>query len=82
MGAIEDELVEIRRICAEYSPDNIYNCDETGIYLKELSSKSYTFRGDKAGGKPIREARVSLLMCVNASGSSVRKAETMSALRP
>jgi hypothetical protein len=50
MSAIEDELIEIRRICAEYSPDNIYNCDETGLYLKELNSKSYTVRGDKAGG--------------------------------
>ncbi|KAG0060445.1 hypothetical protein BGZ89_012264 [Linnemannia elongata] len=34
MDAIKPELGEITQICSEYYPDNIYNCDEIGLYLK------------------------------------------------
>lgn len=81
MDAIKPELDEITQICSEYRPNNIYNCDETGPYLKELNSKSYTVGGDNVGGKASRACRVSLLVCANASGTSIRKAETMSSLR-
>ncbi|KAG0271032.1 hypothetical protein BGZ95_001230, partial [Linnemannia exigua] len=26
-------MAEIRKICSEYNPDDIYNCDETGIFI-------------------------------------------------
>jgi hypothetical protein len=81
MKAIQPELDTITQICSDYHPDNIYNCDETGLYLKELNSKSYTVDGDNAGSKPSRACRVSLLVCANASGTSIRKAKTMSSLR-
>ncbi|OAQ22274.1 hypothetical protein K457DRAFT_45895, partial [Linnemannia elongata AG-77] len=32
LEAIEPELAEIRQLCAMYDPENIYNCDETGLY--------------------------------------------------
>lgn len=80
LNAIEPGLVAIRKLASEFTSDNIYNCDETR--MKELNSKSYTVGGNDAGGKPGRAARVSLLVCVNASGLSIRKAETMSSLRP
>lgn len=82
--AIEPELRNIRAVCANYSPDDIYNCDETGVYLKELVTKSYTVPEGTGGTKPNRSARVSILFCVNASGSSLILAEDpkMSALRP
>ncbi|KAG0246457.1 hypothetical protein BG011_002429, partial [Mortierella polycephala] len=40
LESIEPELVQIRELYAQYTPDNIYNCDETGFYLKELVHKS------------------------------------------
>jgi len=82
--AIEPELRDIRAVCANYSPDDIFNCDETGVYLKELVTKSYTVPEKTSGSKPNRSARVSILFCVNASGSSLVLSEDpkMSALRP
>ncbi|KAF9899023.1 hypothetical protein BX616_003354, partial [Lobosporangium transversale] len=62
-------------------PDNIYNCDETGFYFKELEHKSYTTQVSKAGIKANRSCRVSILFCINASGTSLLKAESMSALK-
>jgi hypothetical protein len=39
-----------------YSPDDIYNDDETGLYFKCLPDKTYTFRSEKChGGKKSKE---------------------------
>lgn len=36
----------------QYSPDDIFNADETALYWKLLSDKTLTFKGDDcAGGK-------------------------------
>ncbi|KAI1300507.1 hypothetical protein EDD11_006182 [Mortierella claussenii] len=67
--AIAERMNEIRNICSDYKPDNIYNCDETGMYLKVLFNHSYT-------------TEEFTLFCVNASGSSLARAGTVEALRP
>ncbi|KAF9551131.1 hypothetical protein EC957_010017 [Mortierella hygrophila] len=35
-------MAEIRTICSEYDPDDIYNCDETEMYLLEVPAHSYS----------------------------------------
>jgi hypothetical protein len=83
MDAIAGRMEEIRNICSGFEPENIYNCDETGLYLKELSTHSYTMEELTSGVKPERGAsRVSILFCVNATGSSLVRAATVEALRP
>ncbi|KAG0257715.1 hypothetical protein BGZ95_005151 [Linnemannia exigua] len=44
----------MRAVCAIYSVEDIYNCDETGIYLKELATKSCTVPEGKSGVKANR----------------------------
>jgi len=81
--AIAERMKEIRNICSNFEPDDIYNCDETGMYLKELSTRSYTTEEFVSGAKAERgEARVSILFCVNATGSSLARAAKVEALRP
>jgi len=83
MDAIAERMDEIRKICSNFEPDDIYNCDETGLYLKELSAHSYTTEELMSGTKAERGAsRVSILFCVNATGSSLARAATVEALRP
>jgi hypothetical protein len=85
MEAIEPELVAIRQLCAQYckyTPDNIFNCDETGIYVKELDTKSYTTALSTTGAKAIRDCRVSILFCINASGTPLAMAKEKKSLRP
>lgn len=82
LDAIEPELVTTREICKEYNPEDIYNCDETGMYLKELDTKSYTVIKSTAGAKAARDCRVSILFCINASGSSLALSKKYPALKP
>lgn len=82
LDAIEPELDKIRRICAQYTPDNIFNCDETGMYVKELDTKSYATPLSKSGAKAFRDCRVSILFCINASDTSLNLAKTKKSLKP
>ncbi|KAG0264779.1 hypothetical protein BGZ95_003527 [Linnemannia exigua] len=50
--AIAGRMDEIRNICFKFKPDDIYNCDETGMYLKELSAHSYTTEELMSAAKP------------------------------
>jgi len=82
--AIAERMDEIRTISSGFNPDDIYNCDETGMYLKELSTHSYTTKEFMSGAKSERGTanRVSILFCVNATGSSLVRADKVEALKP
>ena len=52
-----------------YSPDCIYNADETGLFYKLLPNKTLTYKGDRCiRGKKSKE-RVTILSACNISGS-------------
>lgn len=69
---IKDEVQKIMEELNNYELDDIYNCDETGLYLKWLSS--WTLDLIKASGaKPAKNDRVSVLLCTNATGTDKRK---------
>lgn len=81
---IEPRMAEIRRICSKYDPDDIYNCDETGMYLLEVYNRSFTIPDFVKAAKPTRGTgtRVSILFCINATGSSLARETEIPALRP
>ena len=58
---------EIAKQLEAFDPRDIYNCDETGIYLKALSNRSLAFKS--ISGKTARDARVSILLCCNADAT-------------
>lgn len=52
-----------------FLPQQVFNCDETGLFWKRMPSKTYITKEEKAlpGHKPM-EDRLTLLLCGNASG--------------
>jgi len=72
LEACQARIEEIKETLATFPLENIYNCDETGLYLKALSNKTID-TGPIHGRKIIREARVSILLCSNTTGSDKRK---------
>ena len=57
----------------EYAEEDIFNCDETGIFYKLTPEKTLKFKGEKCvGGKKSKE-RLTVLLCANMTGNEKRK---------
>ncbi|XP_052074066.1 tigger transposable element-derived protein 4-like [Mytilus californianus] len=67
--AMNDWVTELKGIMTDFTPDNIFNADETGLFYKLLPEKTLEFKGvDCSGGKRSKE-RLTVMVCTNMSGS-------------
>ncbi|GFT68118.1 tigger transposable element-derived protein 1 [Trichonephila clavipes] len=58
----------------DYSVDQVFNADETGLYWKKLPNRTYIAKDEKtASGHKASKDRVTLLLCSNASGDRMLK---------
>jgi len=63
---LDDKWPVIR---AGYSPEDIYNADETGLFFKMLPNATYNSKFDVANGKKLSKERVTVLVCANMTGT-------------
>ncbi|KAG6934571.1 tigger transposable element derived 5 [Chelydra serpentina] len=67
--------IELKKLLEEgcYTVDQVYNCDKTGLCFKMLPNRTLATRTDshKREGFKQRKDRVTLLFCVNKSGSHI-----------
>lgn len=61
------EMVKIRQALSTYAPQDIFNCDETGLYWKMIPDKSLSTQS--IPGRKKEKARISALFCCNSDSS-------------
>ena len=64
---VEDGRKKLRESLHEYSPDRIYNMDETGLFLRLEPNKTLA-TGPVSGTKMCKQ-RIAVALCSNADGS-------------
>ncbi|XP_039747898.1 tigger transposable element-derived protein 4 [Pararge aegeria] len=57
----------------KYSPEDIFNADETGLFFKLTPDKTLKFKGEKCVGGKLSKERITVLMAANMSGTEKRK---------
>lgn len=76
-GSCDESVIPVflrnfQNILAEngYDPEQIYNCDETGLVFKGLPRRTNVSSNEKtAPGKKVPKERVTIMPCVNATGN-------------
>jgi len=68
----DDEWIkrEWPKIIAEYSPEDTYNADETGLYFRAMPEHTYLFKNKIAEGFKYSKERVTVLCCANMKGEN------------
>ena len=68
---VADWQSRIERICEGYSPDNIFNLDETGLFFRALPSKSLVLKGDSCKGGKKAKDRLTVMLCCSWTGEKL-----------
>ena len=63
---------KLPKICAGYHPRDIYNCNETDLFLSALPQKSLISNRAEHSGVKVSRDRFSVLMCTNTLGEKIQ----------
>ncbi|CCE26998.1 uncharacterized protein CPUR_00470 [Claviceps purpurea 20.1] len=66
-SAVLDQLIAVRSIIAQYRPEDVYNCDETGLVWNSTLEKALSTQ-KKAETKPLNSQITALFTC-NSTGT-------------
>ena len=74
---VDIELVEnyqqrIPDIVRGYSADDIFNCDETGLYLRALPDRTLSVKGESSKGIKLSKERVTLMFACSSTGEKIQ----------
>ena len=75
-GDIDKNVVEnwkekLPKLCEGYEPKNIFNMDETGVFFKDTTRKTFHIKGeDCPGGKRSKE-RITVVFCASLTGEKL-----------
>lgn len=75
-GAAAKYPDQLKKIIEEggYSPDQIFNADETALFWKRMPQRTYIAKNQKsASGHKSAKERICVLLCSNAAGTLITK---------
>lgn len=58
-------------LCSGYSPENIFNADETALFYKQIPSKTLHYKTEQAKGGKLRKERLTVLLCASSVGEKL-----------
>ena len=70
-GSVSEDMVRDwkSQLLEEFSPDDIFNADQTGLFWKCLPDKTLSLKGEKCSGGKRSKDRITVLVCSSMSGS-------------
>ncbi|KAK3104668.1 hypothetical protein FSP39_007460 [Pinctada imbricata] len=71
IDTVADWKLKLSTIIQDYDLENVFNMDETGLFFKDTTRKTFYFKGeDCAGGKKSKE-RITVALCSSVSGEKL-----------
>lgn len=63
----------LKKVLKDYTPDNIFNADETALFFKCLPNKTLTFKNDNCFGGKHSKDRITVMVASNMTGKEKLK---------
>lgn len=60
-------------LCEGYSPEEIFNADETGLFYNLTPDKTLKFKGEECKGGKLSKTRITVLVAANMTGTCKKK---------
>jgi hypothetical protein len=78
-SSVADETVnrwtkeQLPKILDGWQPNQVYNCDESGLFYKMMPNRTLATKGEEVHGSKKSKERVTLMFCANADGTDKMK---------
>lgn len=59
-------------LCKDYSAENIFNMDKTGLFFRDTSRKTFHFKGDDCSGGKRSKERITVALCASLTGEKLK----------
>ena len=69
---VDDWKARLGTICEVYDEKDIFNCDETGVFYRELPSKSFVQKGASSSGVKINKNRFTAMVACSMTGEKLK----------
>ena len=79
---VNDWSKRLPLVCEGYELNNIFNCDETGLYWRALPSRSMIRKGNDPAGVKTSKDRFTLMLCCSATGEKLQPLMIGKAAKP
>ena len=76
-GDVDDDCVNewklrLPELCGNLHPKDIFNLDETGLFFKDTSKKTFHFTGDDCAGGKMSKERITVSLCSSMLGEKLK----------
>lgn len=71
-GVVDDFKARLPLLLQGYKPEDIYNCDESGLYFRGIPTKSFIKSGDSCSGVKVLKERITVLFTVSSVGEKMK----------
>jgi hypothetical protein len=72
MDTVNDFQSRIDTIVRDYKPQDMFNCDETGLFFRALPDKTLAQKKSACKGGKIAKERLTVMFCCSASGEKLK----------
>lgn len=72
----------LQDITAGFRSENIFNCDETGLFFRALPDKTLSTKGSKCFGGKCSKERLTVMLCASSTGEKLKPLVIGTAKKP
>ena len=81
-NAAEDCKAKLTEFVKDYPPENQFNADETGLFFRQLPTKSLVSKNEKCFGGKMPKERITVLLCCSVTGEKLKPLVIGNAAKP